>query len=173
VTDPVLVGAGDMGTCASTNDEATARLLDSLSGTVFTTGDNDYVDATPPPAYGVCFDSTWGRHKWRVRPAAGDDDSLAGYFSYFGAAAHGPTGYYSYDLGTWHVCRAEQRGAGGTRAPCAGCAPISSASRVVHGRDLTPPSLQLREHGQLVGPGTVFSGAGRRRSGAGDRRQRP
>jgi Big-like domain-containing protein len=103
VTDPVLIGAGDMGTCASTNDEETARLLDSLSGTVFTTGDNDYVDATPPPAYGVCFDSTWGRHKWRVRPAAGDDDSLAGYFSYFGAAAHGPTGYYSYDLGTWHV----------------------------------------------------------------------
>lgn len=103
VTDPVLIGAGDMGTCASTNDEATARLLDSLAGTVFTAGDNDYVDATPPPAYGVCFDSTWGRHKWRVRPAAGDDDSLSGYFSYFGAAAHGPKGYYSYDLGTWHV----------------------------------------------------------------------
>lgn len=103
VTDPVLIGAGDMGTCASTNDEATARLLDSVAGTVFTAGDNDYVDATPPPAYGVCFDSTWGRHKWRVRPAAGDDDSLSGYFSYFGAAAHGPKGYYSYDLGTWHV----------------------------------------------------------------------
>jgi hypothetical protein len=103
VTDPVLIGAGDMGTCLSTNDEATARLLDSASGTVFTAGDNDYVDATPPPAYGVCFDSTWGRHKWRIRPAAGDDDSLSGYFSYFGAAAHGPKGYYSYDLGTWHV----------------------------------------------------------------------
>ena len=103
VTDPVLVGAGDMGTCTSTNDEATARLLDSVAGTVFTAGDNDYVDATPPPAYGMCFDSTWGRHKWRVRPAAGDDDSVSGYFSYFGAAAHGPKGYYSYDLGTWHV----------------------------------------------------------------------
>lgn len=103
VTDPVLIGVGDMGTCASTNDEATARLLDSLSGTVFTAGDNDYRDAIPEPAYGVCFDSTWGRHKWRVRPAAGDDDSLTGYFSYFGTAAHGPTGYYSYDLGTWHV----------------------------------------------------------------------
>ncbi|HET9709310.1 MAG TPA: Ig-like domain-containing protein [Gemmatimonadales bacterium] len=103
VTDPVLIGAGDMGTCASTNDEATARVLDSLSGTVFTAGDNDYRDATPAPAYGVCFDSTWGRHKWRVRPAAGDDDSLAGYYGYFGAAAHAPTGYYSYDLGTWHV----------------------------------------------------------------------
>jgi hypothetical protein len=107
VIDPVIVGAGDMGTCASTNDEATARLLDSLAGTVFTAGDNDYSDATPVPAYGVCFDSTWGRHKGRVRPAAGDDDprgnSLDDYFNYFGAAAHGPTGYYSYDLGTWHI----------------------------------------------------------------------
>jgi hypothetical protein len=103
VTDPVLVGAGDIGTCVSTNDEATARRLDSLSGTVFTAGDNDYVDATPAPTYGVCFDSTWGRQKWRTRPGAGDDDSLTGYFAYFGGAAHGPTGYYSYDLGTWHV----------------------------------------------------------------------
>lgn len=103
VTDPVLVGAGDMGSCVTTNDEATALLLDSVAGTVFTAGDNDYVDATPQPPYGTCFDSTWGRHKWRVRPAAGDDDSLAGYYSYFGAAAHGPKGYYSYDLGTWHV----------------------------------------------------------------------
>ena len=103
VTDPVLVGAGDIGTCASANDEATARLLDSLSGTVFTVGDNDYVDATPPPAYGVCFAASWGRHQWRTRPAAGDDDSLTGYFSYFGATAHSPTGYYSYDLGAWHI----------------------------------------------------------------------
>ncbi|MGH7613421.1 MAG: Ig-like domain-containing protein [Gemmatimonadales bacterium] len=48
VTDPVLVGAGDIGTCVSTNDEATALLLDNLAGTVFTAGDNDYADATPP-----------------------------------------------------------------------------------------------------------------------------
>jgi hypothetical protein len=107
VTDPVLVGAGDMGTCLPPNNQLTARLLDSLSGTVFTVGDNDYSDATPAPAYGVCFDSTWGRHTRRVRPAPGDDDlrdsSLDDYFDYFGAVAHGPTGAYSYDLGTWHV----------------------------------------------------------------------
>ncbi len=108
VTDPVLVGAGDIGTCISNTDESTALLLDSLSGTVFTAGDNDYADAVPaPPPYGVCFDSTWGRHKRRVRPAAGDDDprdqTLNDYFAYFGPAAHGPTGYYSYDLGAWHI----------------------------------------------------------------------
>src|SRR5215471_4118056 len=93
VIDPVLIGASDLGTCASTNDESTAQLLDSVPGTVFTAGDNDYVDATPTPVYGNCFASSWGRHKWRVRPAPGDDDSLAAYFRYFGAAANGPTGY--------------------------------------------------------------------------------
>ena len=107
ITDPVLVGTGDIGTCLSTNDEATAVLLDSIAGTVFTAGDNDYSDGTPAPAYGVCFDSTWGRHLPRLRPTPGEDDrrtnTLDDYLDYFGAAANPPTGYYSYDLGAWHV----------------------------------------------------------------------
>ena len=107
ITDPVLVGTGDIGTCLSTNDEATALLLDSIAGTVFTAGDNDYSDVTPAPEYGVCFDSTWGRHRARIRPAPGEDDrrnnSLDEYLGYFGTAAHPPTGYYSYDLGAWHI----------------------------------------------------------------------
>ncbi|MGH9040307.1 MAG: metallophosphoesterase family protein [Acidimicrobiia bacterium] len=58
--------------------------------------------------YTNCFGPTWGRHKARIRPAPSDHDyytpGAAGYFDYFGAAA-GPRGlgYYSYDLGTWHV----------------------------------------------------------------------
>lgn len=107
VTDPVLVGAGDIGSCLSPHDEATAILIDSIAGTVFTLGDNDYSDGPPPAIYGVCFDSTWGRHMPRLHPAPGDDDlrngTLANYFSFFGVAAHGPDGYYSYDLGTWHI----------------------------------------------------------------------
>ena len=107
ITDPVLVGAGDMGSCASRNDEATAVLIDSIAGTVFTVGDNDYSDGPLPTAYGICFDSSWGRHKPRLHPAPGDDDlrsgTLGSYFAYFGAAAHGPTGYYSYELGSWHI----------------------------------------------------------------------
>jgi hypothetical protein len=107
ITDPVLVGTGDIGTCLSTNDEATAVLLDSIAGTVFTAGDNDYSDATPAPPYGVCFDSTWGRHLPRLRPTPGEDDrrnnTLDDYLDYFGPAATPPAGYYSYDLGAWHV----------------------------------------------------------------------
>src|SRR5688572_1887374 len=44
--DPVLVGAGDIAHCNSEGDEATAKLLDNIPGTVFTTGDNVYPDGT-------------------------------------------------------------------------------------------------------------------------------
>ncbi len=107
VTPPVLVGAGDIGSCISNRDSITGRLLDSIAGVVFTAGDNDYSDSDPPPPYGVCFQTAWGQHKARVRPAPGEDDerngSLNDYYAYFGAAAHGPLGYHSFELGTWHV----------------------------------------------------------------------
>ena len=45
-SDPVLVGAGDISNCSRTQDEATAQLLDNISGTVFTLGDNVYPDGT-------------------------------------------------------------------------------------------------------------------------------
>src|ERR1051325_10215761 len=43
----VLVGAGDISSCDNSNDEATAKLLDNISGTVFTAGDNAYTDPRP------------------------------------------------------------------------------------------------------------------------------
>ena len=42
----VLVGAGDIASCTSTGDDLTAKLLDTIPGTVFTTGDNVYNAAT-------------------------------------------------------------------------------------------------------------------------------
>src|SRR5207244_1980714 len=42
VGPPVLVGAGDIASCTSTNDQATAALLDTIPGIVFTAGDNAY-----------------------------------------------------------------------------------------------------------------------------------
>ena len=55
-----------------------------------------------------CYGPTWGRHKQRTRPTPGNheyhDGHATGYFTYFGAAAGDSTnGYYSYDLGSWHV----------------------------------------------------------------------
>jgi hypothetical protein len=105
--DPVFVGAGDIADCGSLGDEATAALLDGISGTVFTLGDNVYPDGSSE-RFSSCYAPSWGRHKARTHPAAGnheyDTQDAAGYFGYFGAAAGDPTkGYYSYDLGAWHV----------------------------------------------------------------------
>jgi hypothetical protein len=105
--DPVLVGAGDIADCGSSGDEATAALLDDIPGTVYTTGDNVY-DAGTANEFVNCYHPSWGRHKERTRPAAGNHDYMttgaAGYFGYFGALAGDPSkGYYSYDLGKWHI----------------------------------------------------------------------
>lgn len=104
----VLVGAGDIASCELDGDEATAALLDSIEGTVFTAGDNAYPDGTAAQ-FRDCYGPTWGRHLGRTRPAPGNHDwrtpDLSGYLGYFGPAAAGPTGtpWYSYELGPWHV----------------------------------------------------------------------
>jgi len=105
--DPVLVGAGDISICSNDNDEATADLLDTIDGTVVTLGDNVYENGTSTE-FTNCYDPTWGRHKARTMPSAGNHDynttNATGYYGYFGAAAGDPTkGYYSYDLGSWHI----------------------------------------------------------------------
>ena len=105
--DPVLVGAGDIADCSGTGDEATARVLDRIGGTVFTLGDNAYEDGTGAE-FRDCYAPSWGRHKARTRPAPGNHDyhtlGADGYFGYFGKAAGAPgSGYYSYDRGAWHI----------------------------------------------------------------------
>jgi hypothetical protein len=102
----VLVGAGDIAECPGQSG-ATAALLDSIPGTVFAAGDNAYPDGSLAE-FQTCYDPTWGRHKARTTPAPGNHDYITAgapaYYSYFGAAAgDSGKGYYSYDLGTWHV----------------------------------------------------------------------
>jgi hypothetical protein len=103
----VLIGAGDIADCKDLSGaEATAKLLDQNAGTVMAVGDLAYPDGTKENF--VCYDKTWGRAKARTRPAAGNHEfhSAGGtpYFDYFGAAAGDPkTGYYSYELGAWHI----------------------------------------------------------------------
>ncbi len=106
-TDPTLVGAGDIARCAANRDEKTATLLDAIPGTVFTTGDNAYPSGTASD-FQNCYGPSWGRHKARTYPTPGNHEYLttgaSGYFGYYGAAAGDPAkGYYSYDLGEWHV----------------------------------------------------------------------
>jgi hypothetical protein len=105
--DPVMVGAGDIASCSSSGDEATANLLDGIGGTVAVFGDNVYESGTIAE-YRNCYGPSWGRHKARTKPSAGNHEyytaGASGYFEYFGTAAGDPEeGYYSYDLGSWHV----------------------------------------------------------------------
>jgi hypothetical protein len=122
--DPVLVGAGDIASCSSTGDEATARLLSGIDGTVATFGDNAYVKGTSDD-FANCYDPTWGQFKARTMPSLGNHEYMtagaSAYFDYFSAtngflppAAPVPNtpanpgltpgaGYYSYDLGSWHI----------------------------------------------------------------------
>src|SRR5215213_7496318 len=103
--DPVLVGAGDIASCRSTGDEATAGLLAGIDGTVATFGDNAYPRGTDAD-FAECYEPSWGQFKARTFPSPGNHEAVgsSGYFDYFGAAAGEPgKGYYSYDVGSWHV----------------------------------------------------------------------
>jgi hypothetical protein len=105
--DPVLIAAGDIASCSSTGDEATAALLAGLGGTIATLGDNAYESGTAAE-FSNCYDPTWGQYLSNTRPAPGNHEyntaGAAGYYGYFGSAAGDPAkGYYSYDLGAWHI----------------------------------------------------------------------
>jgi hypothetical protein len=102
-----LVAAGDVASCDSSGDEATARLVDRIPGAVAALGDTAYPDGSTSD-FDRCYAPSWGRFKDRTRPAPGNHEyqtrGAAGYFRYFGAAAGDPRrGYYSYDLGSWHI----------------------------------------------------------------------
>jgi hypothetical protein len=113
----VLVGAGDIAGCYNTGEPyasslQTALLLDAVQGTIFTLGDNAYPDGSAAQ-YTNCYGLSWGRHKARTRPAPGNHEynvSATPYFDYFngvgvdsGVAGKRGQGYYSYDIGGWHI----------------------------------------------------------------------
>ena len=106
--DATFVGAGDIAGCSDLSGaEATAKLLDKIPGIVFAAGDLAYGSGTDQE-FNDCYGKTWGRHKARTKPAPGNHEynskGAAGYYHYFGAAAGDPQqGWYSFELGAWHV----------------------------------------------------------------------
>jgi acid phosphatase type 7 len=106
-SDVVLVGAGDIAYCNKPQHEQTAQLIDKISGTVFNVGDNAYPRGTAEE-FQNCYEPTWGRFKARTFPTPGNHEyyspNAAPYYAYFGAkAGAADKGYYSYDLGEWHI----------------------------------------------------------------------
>ena len=89
--DPVLVGAGDIASCGFDGDDATARLLDGIAGTVFTAGDNAYDNGSADDFARVLRADAGAATSDRTRPAAGNHDwnteDAQGYRDYFGPSA--------------------------------------------------------------------------------------
>ncbi len=104
----VLVGAGDIASCKNPEGaQATAKLIEQIPGTVFAAGDLAYEKGSAED-FRNCYDPAWGRFKDRTKPALGNHEyvepTASGYFRYWGAQAGPPgKGYYSYDLGVWHI----------------------------------------------------------------------
>jgi hypothetical protein len=102
----VIAAAGDIASCNSSGDEATADLLDAIApARILLLGDNAYENGTDAE-FASCYDPTWGRFREKTHPSPGNHDyntaGAFGYYNYFGAAAGDPTrGYYAFDLGAW------------------------------------------------------------------------
>jgi 3',5'-cyclic AMP phosphodiesterase CpdA len=86
---------------------ATAELAESLHpDVVLPLGDLQY-ETGRAQDFAAAYDRTWGRLKSVTHPVPGNHEyaggKAPGYYGYFGAAAHPPDGWYSFDVGTWHV----------------------------------------------------------------------
>jgi hypothetical protein len=119
--DPIIAAAGDIacdpsdgsfnggnGTTNNCRQKAVSDLFVGRNFTaVLTLGDTQYEDGSLTK-FQQSFDPSWGRAKNIIRPAVGNHEYLtagaSGYYNYFGVAAGDRTkGYYSYDIGAWHI----------------------------------------------------------------------
>ena len=98
---------GGKGKATACHMVATANLTESLHpDAVLVLGDNQYENGTLQ-AYEQAYEPTWGRFKNITYPVPGNHEynsGGAGYYAYFGVRAGDPDkGYYSFDLGAWHL----------------------------------------------------------------------
>jgi len=111
----IACGAGSSG-AACMEQETSDLLLNLNPDVVLTFGDTQYESGTLSD-FNQSFDPSWGRLKAKLRPAPGNHEYLtsgaSGYFDYFngpgnssGPAGDRGKGYYSHDLGNWHLIAA-------------------------------------------------------------------
>jgi acid phosphatase type 7 len=122
----VVLVAGDIALCERPEDEATAGVVAAAleehpNAVVAVSGDLAYDQGTAAE-FRDCYGPSWGRFKDKTKPTPGNHEYgtqyAAGYFDYFGAAAGEKNkGWYSYDVGPWHVVainsNCNQEGVGG------------------------------------------------------------
>jgi hypothetical protein len=125
--DPVVMAAGDIacdpssasfnggqGTTGACRQKATSDLIVAENPTaVLPLGDEQYCCATSAQ-FAASYDPSWGRVKSISHPAVGNHEyetpGASGYFDYFngtgnptGPAGDRTRGYYSFELGSWHL----------------------------------------------------------------------
>jgi acid phosphatase type 7 len=117
-SDPVVVAVGDIACPGGDLSHACRQLATETLASrqnpsaVLVLGDNQYDSGlygeyTGAGAYGA----TWGTFNSIVHPIPGNHEyaassSATGYFQYFGAngvVTNSPGGYYSFNLGSWHI----------------------------------------------------------------------
>lgn len=152
--DPVIAAAGDIscdpanknwnggdGTSQACRQKATSDLIASGSfAAVLPLGDNQY-ECGSLWAYQNAYDLSWGRFKSITHPAPGNHEYLthggtdcttanagaAGYYGYFGTLAGTVApgkGYYSYDVGAWHLVSLNSN-----CSDAGGCGPTSAQGK--------------------------------------------
>ncbi|WP_287408445.1 metallophosphoesterase [Oceanithermus sp.] len=105
-----LYVAGDIATCWSDADEATAALIERLAPKgatwyVLALGDLAYSAGTDAQ-FKDCYAPSWGRFKSRTLPVPGNHEYFSGgggYFRYWGARAAPPEGWYATRLAGWRL----------------------------------------------------------------------
>jgi hypothetical protein len=139
--DPVIATAGDIA-CQTTgvgsttcHQQATSNLLAAKPyAAILALGDEQYECGNYQDYLGS-FNSSWGRVKSLIRPVPGNHEystsgtgcstlaDAAGYFDYFdgpgaptGPAGDRGKGYYSFDIGSWHMIALN-----GNCGPVGGC----------------------------------------------------
>jgi acid phosphatase type 7 len=103
----VVIAAGDIASCDLEGDALTAALINNMDGTVLALGDLAY-PAGSDATYRDCYGPTWGAFLDRTHPVVGNHDLQAdggdAYWRYFGDRAGTlGEGWYSFDIGDWHV----------------------------------------------------------------------
>src|SRR5215217_6617423 len=95
------------GVGATRRSIATGPIVATVVVLLLAVGDEAYPKGTAAN-FEECYEPSWGRFKERTKPVPGnheyETEGARGYFEYFGEAAGDPEeGYYSFDVGSWHV----------------------------------------------------------------------
>jgi hypothetical protein len=111
---PVVAAVGDIACNSLPSAHAhrckydkVAELIRSLAPDKFLAlGDLQYLHGSLAD-FQAYYDRFFARLKTITEPVPGNHETYTlyseGYYGYFGKQAHGPGGYYSFDLGSWHV----------------------------------------------------------------------